>query len=249
MIARYILFAFLIMPFTAHAQKIRVAATTHWTGAMARAAGADTVLVFSPAGLLHPSEYELTPRDVLKFRNVDLIVGGGYERMMERLIEEAGDKNIPVLKIDTFNHPDSLARAVHIIAEKLGTVKKADIWEKEFRTAIEKARSGVNFGNKPVLVHIFQLPFCTWMGMNISGVFGPAELSVKQMVILIRKSPWLVVDNIHNPVGKHVAIDSKAKYVILVNFPGAEGTQNLTDVFLYNIRKLRKLLSDGKENE
>ena len=249
MIARFILIAFFLMPQIVYAQKTIVAATTHWTGAMARAAGADTVLVFSPAGLLHPSEYELTPRDVLKLRKVDLIIGGGYERMMDRLIEEAGDKNITVLRIDTFNHPDSLVRAVHIIAEKIGTQKKANIWEKEFRTAIKKARSGVNFGNKPVLVHIFQLPFCTWMGMNITGVFGPAELSVKQMVNLIRKSPWLVVDNIHIPVGKPVAIDSKAKYVTLVNFPGAEGTQNLTDVFLYNIRTLRKLFSAGEESE
>ncbi len=147
MILRGILLIFLIIPFNVHAQKIRVAATTQWTGAMARAAGADTVLVFSPAGLLHPSEYELTPRDVLKLSKVDLIVGAGYERMMERLIEEAGDKNIPMLRIDTFNHPDSLVRAVHIIAEKLDTKKKAEIWEKQFRTAIEKARRKINFGN------------------------------------------------------------------------------------------------------
>ena len=134
-----LLYAFL-WPSLVVSDTLRVAATTEWTGAIARAAGADSVMVISPPGLLHPAEYELTPGDILKLMKADIIIGGGYERMMDKLTRETINTDIPVLKIDTVNHPDSLARAVHFIAARLGTQEKAALWEKGFRHAIEKAR-------------------------------------------------------------------------------------------------------------
>ena len=64
----------------------KVVATSTWTAAYAYATGFENVAILAPATMLHPSEYELTPKEIKLLLNADLIVYAGYE-VMSKFIE------------------------------------------------------------------------------------------------------------------------------------------------------------------
>jgi zinc transport system substrate-binding protein len=81
----------LSLPCQAAASPVVVAATG-WAAAFARAAGAEDVLVIAPENLQHPPDYDPKPSDLLRLRDADFIVLGGFEGFAQRLRDSAGGK-------------------------------------------------------------------------------------------------------------------------------------------------------------
>jgi len=86
--------------------------------------------------------------------------------------------------------------------------------------------------------------FVNWLGLDVVGTFGPGEPSPAVVLDLIKKKPAMVIDNYHNPGGKALAESLGVPYVVLINFPGKDGTRTIEDVFLYNEKAI--LRQSGK---
>jgi zinc transport system substrate-binding protein/iron/zinc/copper transport system substrate-binding protein len=215
----------------------RVVASTSWTAAIARAAGAPDVSVIAPMDLKHPPEYELKPSDLAAVEGAALVVHSGYEKFAKRLAETSSGAGTEVLVLYTDNLPPVFKREARKVAEKLGTVARFEAWEKEFDSQLEKMRSriGAAYPDKRAVVHKYLATYAEWMGFQVVGTFGPGELSPAVLIDLVKAKPALIIDNWHNIAGKGVAESLPgASYVELINFPGKEGTVTIEDVFAYN---------------
>lgn len=222
------------------AQAPSVVASTSWTGAFARAAGAGNVTVIAPLDLKHPPEYEIKPSDLEKVRGAKLVVFAGYEKFAQKLTETAGSEKVTSLKVLTENNPDNIKKQAKLIADALGTAAAWEKWSKEFDAVAAQYKADVQkaYPNRKALVHKMQRPGVEWLGWEIVGEFGPAEPSPTVVADLAKTGAFIVIDNYHNPVGQAIAESAKAKYVQLINFPGKDGTMSIEDVYRYNARVL-----------
>lgn len=227
-----------IMPLAAQAPT--VVASTSWTGAFARAAGAGNVTIIAPLDLKHPPEYEIKPSDLDKVRGAKLVVFAGYEKFAQKLTETAGSEKVTALKVLTENRPDTVKQQAKLIADALGTTAAWEKWSKEFDAVAAQYKADVQkaYPNRKAIVHKMQRPGVEWLGWEIVGEFGPAEPSPTVVAELAQKGAFIVIDNYHNPVGQAIAESAKAKYVQLINFPGKDGTASIEDVYRYNARVL-----------
>lgn len=214
-----------------------VLASTSWTAALARAAGAEDVAVLAPMDLTHPPEYELRPSDILRVARADLVVYAGYEVMVPRLLEAAENSEARTIRVATGYTPQILRDSIGAIATAIGTTEAADAalarldvefsrWEREVR------RLGLR--GRPVVAHFHQQGTARALGMNVVGVFGPAPLEARQLAELTGLGPVLVIDNGHNPVGTGLVETSGAAYTVWYNFPGFDNTETLLDVMEAN---------------
>jgi zinc transport system substrate-binding protein len=222
-----------------------VVATTSWTAAFARAAGAKNVVVLAPFEMQHPSEYELRAADIPTISHAKVIIFAGYETTVKRLQSGMNLKQEVLLKIETDYSMKVIEKSVMEIAQRLGTEKLAlqnidsiRHLMAEAKTQLEK--SGLNAA--PVLVNFFQQSFVKEMGLEVAGVFGPGPLEAGDIIKLSNSRFGLIVDNEHNPVGLPI-INGKDRttYRQLLNFPGLHQTTSLQDVIRYNIRQLTTL--------
>jgi len=225
---------------TIAAQSPTIVASTSWTGAFARAAGASNVTVIAPLDLKHPPEYEIKPSDLDKVRGAKLVVFAGYEKFALKLTETAGGEKASMLKITTENHPDTVKQQSKLIADALGTTAAWEKWTKEFDAVAAQYKADVQkaYPNRNAIVHKMQRPGVEWLGWEIVGEFGAAEPSPAVVAELAQKGAVIVIDNYHNPVGQAIAESARAKYVQLINFPGKDGTASIEDVYRYNARAL-----------
>lgn len=224
--------------FVAVAEPGRVVASTSWTAALARAAGATDIVTLAPLELKHPAEYELKPSDLASVRGAALVVYGGYERFAKRLAEAAGVEGTKVLEVYTDNIPSVIKAEAEKIAQALGTVDVYEEWAKSFDALVDSLRAQVQaaYPDRRAVVQKYQKTAAEWMGFQVAGTFGPGEPSPSVILELVRLKPSVVIDNYHNPTGKPVAEALKAPYVELINFPGKDGTVTLEDVYRYNAR-------------
>ena len=116
-----------------------VVASTPLAGAIAKAAGAKEVRVLSPEGAMHPPEYDLKPSDLLKLEGAKIVIYGGYERMVSKLLEISREKNILLLQVGTETSPENLIASARKISQVLKTEKEEQVWEKQFMERIEDA--------------------------------------------------------------------------------------------------------------
>lgn len=204
--------------------KIIVVASTSWTGAIAKAAGADEVRILAPFELKHPPEYDYRPSDIARLRQTHLLVYGGYEPFVEKLAAAAGFPRERLIAIHTSNNPDNLKKQARLLAERMGTQKREVIWEKAFEKAladIQKQAKKNNNSRKRVLVQKYQLPFVKWLGFNVIGAFDTDELSPNKVMRYALMKPDMVIDNFHNPQGKPIAEIARCDYAAIINFPSA----------------------------
>jgi ABC-type Fe3+-hydroxamate transport system substrate-binding protein len=224
----------------AQATPPKVIASTSWTAAVARAAGAKDIVVIAPMELQHPPEYEIKPSDVGAVSGARLLVYAGYEKFAARLREAAGSSKVAELQINTDNLPPILKAEARKIAEKLGTVKEYESWAAGFDSFVSALRSRVRaaYPATRVATHRFLKTYAEWLGFEVVGVFGPGEPSPAVVLDLVRAKPDLVIDNWHNPSGKPIAESLKKPLVTLINFPGKDGTRTIEDVFRHNERAI-----------
>lgn len=219
---------------------VSVLASTTWTAAIARAAGASQVAVIAPAELRHPPEYEIKPSDLLKAKDADCIVYAGYELFAQRLAETASSSGRPSLKLSTDNRPDNLIAESAKLAELIGTKSAQAAWAEGFRAYTLNVRQRVQTAlpKRRAVVQASLKAWMEWMGFEVVGVFGPGEPSPAQMLELLKAKPDIVIDNYHNPSGSTIAESLKAPYAVLINFPGKDGTSSLEDVYAYAQKEL-----------
>jgi hypothetical protein len=215
-----------------------VVASTSWTGAIARAAGAAEVTVIAPMELKHPPEYEIKPSDLDAVSGASLVVYGGYEKFAKRLAETSGGAGVYEMKIFTDNVPAVLKAEAKKIADQIGTADAYERWAASFDpfAAAMRGRVMAAYPNRRAAVHKMLKAYAEWLGFEVVGTFGPGEPSPAVVLDLVRKRPDVIIDNYHNPSGKPIAESLKAPLAVLINFPGPGGTKTLEDVFSYNER-------------
>jgi len=232
---------FLSFPFGATAQEA-VVASTSLAGAIAKAAGAKEVRVIVSSEMRHPPEYDLKPSDLLKFEGAKVVIYGGYERMVSKLLETSKNKNIIAIQINTDTSPENLIAQARKISEILKTEKEEKAWEERFLERLKELQKKISpFSGKRAVVHRFAQPFAQWAGLQVVQIISPGELTPKVIGDAIAKNPDLVVDIYHVPVAQVIAENAKCKYIQVINFPGADHTQSLEDLFEYNAMQLLKI--------
>ncbi len=222
------------------AQERPVIASTSWVQAFAIAAGAKNVVTIAPFELQHPPEYEIKPSDLLAVQHASLIVYSGYEKFAKKLAETAQNSNLKLITVYTDNVPSTIIAETKKIAEALGTTEEQATWSQSFTSFTESLRTEVAAAlpDKKVVVQAYMKTFVDWLGLDVVGTFGPGEPSPAVVLDLIKKKPAMVIDNYHNPGGKALAESLGVPLVVLINFPGKDGTHTIEDVFLYNKRAL-----------
>jgi zinc transport system substrate-binding protein len=236
------LFCVILFSPTAPMAKEVIVASTSLTGAIAKAAGAKEVRIITPGEMRHPPEYDLRPSDLLKFEGADIVVYGGYERMVQKLLETSKNRNILAIQIDTETSPENLIVQARKVAAVLKTEKEEQIWEEGFLRKLGELKEKLSpFSGKRAAVHRFAQPFTRWAGLSIVQMISPGELTPKVVAEAITKKPELVVDILHFPIAKVIAENAKCKYIQVINFPGIENTKTIEDIFEYNSTQLLKV--------
>lgn len=225
-------------PGTGSVPEFRVVASTSWTAAFARAAGARDIVTMAPSDLRHPPEYELKTSDLAAVSGARFLVHSGYERFAKRLAETAGDEGLTVLQVYTDNIPSTFMTEAGKLAAAFGTMPAWKAWASSFdtftkgvRTRIASALPGVR-----VVAHRYLKTYVEWLGLEVVGTFGPGEPTPALLLDIAKSRPTLIVDNYHNPSAKAVAEATGVPVVTLINFPGKDGTRTIEDVFLANER-------------
>jgi zinc transport system substrate-binding protein len=133
----------------------RVVASTSWTAAFAKAAGAKDIVTIAPFELRHPPEYEIKPSDLLLVAGADFLVHSGYERFAKQLAETAGSQGLKILPVYTDNIPTSFKEEARKLAQAFGTVPDYETWSLSFdeTTSSMKARVQAAFPEKKVVAH------------------------------------------------------------------------------------------------
>ncbi|MBI9107338.1 MAG: ABC transporter substrate-binding protein [Spirochaetales bacterium] len=228
---------------TADAESI--IATTSWTAAFALAAGAEYVAVLAPAEMLHPSEYELTPADILKLKKADLIIYAGYEVMVGALKESLGIPEEKLLQIETRHDIKTIEQSLMKIGHRLGTVSEAEKNISDITKVIIAGReslSGAGIVKSSTWVHSFQRPLAGSLGLGFSYAFGPQPLTAVEIAGAGKQEVKLVIDNVHNPVsGPLSAAFPDVKTAVWRNFPEVLSDSALKDVISGNIERLKIL--------
>jgi len=218
-----------------------VLASTSLAGAIARAAGAKEVRVLTPGELRHPPEYDLKPSDLLKFEGANVVVYGGYEKMVSKLLETSKNKNILAIQIDTTTSPENLVNQTRKVSKALKKEKEEQAWEERFSGKLRELQNKLApYSGKRAVVHRHAQPFSQWAGLSTVYVFNPGELTPKALADAIAQHPDLVVDILHMPMARVIADNAKCRYVQVINFPGVEKTVTLEDLFEYNASQLIK---------
>jgi zinc transport system substrate-binding protein len=240
-----------LLPFTlvtragAQSPAPRIVASTAWTGAIARAAGAgDDIIVIAPAETRRLLEYEPAPSDLVIAEGATLVVFGGYEKFIQNLLDAVGRPDVG-LRISTDNRPINLLVETRRIAERLGTQAAQEKWAQDFKAFTEATRSRVasalcpeGFPKRRVAVQAPLKAWMAWMGFDIVGTFGPGEPSPAQAAEIAKARPVLVIDDGNDPSGAALAESLRADYCLLINFPGKDDTRTLEDLYRYNERAL-----------
>lgn len=235
-----VLCALLLLPFPSGGSGAEVVvASTSLTAAIAKAAGAEEVRVMTPQGLKHPPEYELKPSDLLKFEGATVVVYGGYEKMVSKLLETSRNQGLQAVQVNTEGSPETLIEQVRKTAKVLKTEETALSWEKGFLQRLGALRSKMaHLSGKRAVVHRFAEPFARWAGLAVAQIIRPGEITPKAIADAIAQSPGVVVDVLHFPVAKVIAENAGCRYVQIINFPGAGNTVSLQDMFEYNADQL-----------
>jgi len=218
-----------------------VVASTSLAGAIAKAAGAQEVRVLTPADVRHPPEYDLKPTDLLKLEGADVVIYAGYERMVSKLVETSRNKQIVAIQVDTTLSPENLIAQVHKVAASLKTEREAGAWEKSFLQTLGLLKNRLApVAGKRAVVHWHARSFAVWAGLSVVQVIPMGELTPRVIADAVAQRPDVVLDILQSPVAGTIAENAKSRYVQIINFPGAEKTASLEDIFAYNTNQLLK---------
>jgi zinc transport system substrate-binding protein len=242
--AFFIVFTFLVI---IHQQGIaqderNIVVTSSWTAAYAKMAGIEDFNILAPADMQHPSEYELQIDDILKLKNADLIICGGYEIMMDKVRTGLKIDQEKILQIKTDYNLSHINESVIRIAKISGTKQIAEENLERLTATLKHSKEKIKkagISQIPVLVQFFIRPISEELGLNISGVYGPRQLEAFDIQEMMKLDFNLILDNAHNPSAKPL-VESKesVRIAYLLNFPGTGNTETIEDVINYNVDRI-----------
>lgn len=237
-----LLLLLLILPSSTVAATPVVVAATGWAAAFARAAGAEDVLVIAPENLQHPPDYDPKPSDLLRLRDADFIILGGFEGFAQRLRDASGGK-ASMVEVQLENRPEVIRREITRLGEVFGTKDRAaqflDAFDLEYARLSGMVRERLADGNTHAVAQIFMSAWAEFAGLNLLGTYGPGMLQPGDLLRLSALKPDIVLDNAHMPAGRPVAEAAGAGMVELINFPGPG--MDLLDVFRTNAESLMRV--------
>jgi hypothetical protein len=223
-------------------QTIEIVASNSWTAAFAEAAGAKNIIVLAPFEMEHPAEYELRPGDIANISKAKLIIYSGYENMVERLQKGLDIPEDKLLQIETNYHFETIEKSVLQISKRLGSEKIAIKNLQEIKQLLNESKNKIerkNLNKQPILVHYFQEPLASELGIKPIAIFGPAPLEAKAIVEFAKFDAVLILDNFHNPIGQPLKeVIPGSGYKLLLNFPGTKQTKTLLDVIRFNVDQI-----------
>lgn len=229
----------LMFPVQIYAASPAVVASTGWTAALARAAGAENVLVIAPENLQHPPDYDPKPSDLLKLRDADFILLGGFEGFAQRLRDAAGS-TARIVNVNLYNSPQAVREEVLRLGELFGTQNRAAAFVDDFDRECARLQKELAQHFKPLgkraVAHTFMDMWADFAGLEIVGVFGPGPLQPGDLLRLAGQKPDIVLDNAHMPTGRPIAEAAICPIVSMINFP--EPGMDLLDVFQSNAQRL-----------
>ena len=245
----FTLLFFILQKSTAQDQ-LNIVVTSSWTAAYAKMAGIENFELLAPAEMQHPSEYELQIDDILKLKNADLIICGGYEIMMDKVRTGLQIDPEKILQIKTDYNQSNIEKSVYAIAKITGTENLADINVESLRNALLECRSKIKeqgIDKIPALVQFFIRPIAEELSLNIAGMFGPRQLEAFDIQELMKLDFTLILDNAHNPSAQPL-VESKEgiRIAYLMNFPGMGNTESIEDVIKYNVEQIIKASAGGR---
>jgi ABC-type Fe3+-hydroxamate transport system substrate-binding protein len=219
-----------------------IVVTSTWTAAYLKMAGVEDFEMLAPSDMQHPSEYELQIDDILKLKNADLIICGGYEIMMDKIRKGLEIDPERIIEIKTDYREAHILESVRRIARMTGTSELAEKNLASLQNVIKESRQKIDLAGVskvPVLVQHFLVPLSEELGLNVVGKFGPRQLEAFDIREMMELDFDLILDNAHNPSAKPLA-ESKTNVTIAywINFPGQGNTETIEDVIKYNVDEI-----------
>ena len=224
---------------------VKVVASTTWTGAYAKLAGATDITVIAPTSILHPPDYDPKPSDLLAAADADIVVYAEFESFAPRLTEAAGgDATIFPLTLE--NTTANIELEVMRLAVELGTedVARANL-DAFIEDATELGADAATHAGAaaPVIVsQLYMSYWADWAALSSAGTFGPQQMTAGELADLTALSPEIVFDNYHVPGGQALEAEGTPR-IELINYPGDD--LDLLAVFQHNHDLIVKAL-DGE---
>ena len=249
---------------TCSQEKPIVVTTTSVLGSIVKDLAGDNVtvvIITSPS--ICPAHYDIKPSDVMIVAKANLILYHGFEPWIDKLVTASGTK-APLVKISgPWNTPDSLKQYYIKVAQALEKYLRLNVSDRLqiCLNAIDKVAQYMkqeaqkyDFSKIKVICMLWQKAFIQWLGFKIVATYPPPErLSVQDISKLesIGKSEKVafVIDNLQSGMkfGENLAEEVGAIHIVLTNFPGIiPGTNNVTSMFLYNLKTLEKAVENYK---
>ncbi len=224
-----------------------IIASTTWTAAFARAAGANpsdiVTIAPGPDELRRPLGYVMTDADAAKLNGARLVILMGCEEFATTLLAAADRVAVPVVTVTSRNGREIMRADTALIAQALGTTAANDRWMAGFDRLLTDLQAEIAQAlpadQRRALVHHFQLDAAEDLGFTPLVEFGPAPLPLDAVRSLAAIRPPFILDNYHTVEGTGIhAAAPDAHYVQLINFPGIDGTVTLEDVYRANVARI-----------
>lgn len=215
-----------------------IVASTSWTAALARAAGASNVVTLAPGTRQNPADYALTAANQEQLAAATWVIYDGDETFAAEI-----ETMVPAarrIQVATTNTPTTILQDTARIATALGTEATQAEWASHFNGIAARIKAEINAVYGPdttVVVHPSLKEVATWLQFDIVGEMT-AELSSAEIEALAKQGPTLIIDSYHEPSGSALADAADALQVAFINYPGVDGTEAIEDVLRYNLDQL-----------
>jgi len=219
--------------------RIAVTCTTTNIAAILEAIGGDKVTVTTviPFGMC-PGHFDISPGEVMRIRNADIVIFHGYERFMKDLTKDAKGKTdyVKVEVSDNWIIPDVHIKAVRAIETILssrfpGSAVYFSANAERYIRQVEDAGARLAASLKPlkghpVIASSMNTDFIQWTGLKTVSTFGRDEdISLKELKGVVesgsRDKAGMVIDNLQSSgkTGRAIADELNIPVETLSNFP------------------------------
>ncbi|UCB59478.1 MAG: zinc ABC transporter substrate-binding protein [Thermoplasmatales archaeon] len=210
-----------------------------------------------------PSHFDITPGDIEKCINADVVISLGYETWLEPLINNSGNIDVKQIKctdLGEWSLPSNAVKFVEKIRdeliilypEQLNTIK---INAEEYIALINQTNQALKnmitkmgYKNRQVICIIWQKDFVENLGFEIIASYAPPEsLSFQDQINIANtatnKNICAIIDNLQSGTefGERISEKTDVSHVIFTNFPGAiNNVDTYIDQITYNTAELVK---------
>lgn len=217
-------------------KKLKVVATTTHIGNIINEIGKEKVEVVTIVSAnMCPGHFDIEPGMIKKVLDSKILLYHGWEKWVNKIVEI--NPSIDLIKIDVNNNwllPGINLQATYEICKQLCEIDSRNkyFYEQNYKNYKEEIENFVSkiektkYNKIKVLCADRNSEFLRWLGFEIVYVYKTSEeISLKEIKNIIKlareRKVNLIVDNLQSgfKLGRQVAKDVKAKYLVLTNFP------------------------------